>query len=89
MSIAYDPTLVMLSVFVAMIGSLTGLALTFGRDATEALSSKSLVRSAIVIGGSIWSMHFIAILAVKIPAAIDYNSTETLLSLCVAILFTG
>lgn len=30
MSIIYDPTLVMLSVFVAIIGSLTGLAFTFG-----------------------------------------------------------
>jgi NO-binding membrane sensor protein with MHYT domain len=34
-------------------------------------------------------MHFIAMLAVKFPVAINYNSLETLLSLCVAIFFTG
>ena len=30
MSIVYDPTLVMLSIFVAIIGALTGVAVTFG-----------------------------------------------------------
>ena len=90
MSIVYDPTLVMLSIFVAIIGALTGVAVTFGYDgSTVQLSPKSLVRGAAIIGGSIWSMHFIAMLAVKFPVPIDYSSTETLLSLCVAIFFTG
>ncbi len=90
MSVVYDPILVLLSVFVAILGSLTGVAVTFGYDgSTVHLSPKSLVRGAAIIGGSIWSMHFIAMLAVKFPVPIDYNSTETLLSLAVAILFTG
>jgi diguanylate cyclase len=90
MSIAYDPTLVMLSVFVAIIGSLTGLAFTFGYNAPSLIHSpRSLTQGAVIIGGSIWSMHFIAMLAVKLQVAVNYNSTETLLSLCVAIFFTG
>jgi diguanylate cyclase len=90
MPIVYDPTLVLLSIFVAIIGSLTGLALTFGYDAPSMFfAPKSLLRGAVIIGGSIWSMHFIAMLAVKLPVAINYNSPETLLSLCVAIFFTG
>ena len=90
MSIVYDPTLVMLSIFVAIIGALTGVAVTFGYDgSTVQLSPKSLIRGAAIIGGSIWSMHFIAMLAVKFPVPIDYSTTETLLSLCVAIFFTG
>jgi diguanylate cyclase len=90
MFVVYDPTLVMLSILVAIIGSLTGLVLTLGRDAPSMFfSPKSLIRGAIVIGGSIWSMHFIAMLAVKFPVAVNYNSPETLLSLCVAIFFTG
>ena len=90
MLIAYDPTLVLLSIFVAIIGSLTGLALTFGYDAPSMFfAPKSLLRGAVIIGGSIWAMHFIAMLAVKLPVAISYNSPETLLSLCVAIFFTG
>jgi NO-binding membrane sensor protein with MHYT domain len=80
----------MLSIFVAIIGSLTGLALTFGYDAPSMFfAPKSLLRGAVIIGGSIWSMHFIAMLAVKLPVPISYNSPETLLSLCVAIFFTG
>src|SRR5258708_1125480 len=90
MSIIYDPTLVMLSVFVAIIGSLAGLGFTFGYNSRSVFfSPKSLMKGAIIIGGSIWSMHFIAMLAVKFPVAVNYNSTETLLSLCVAVFFTG
>jgi diguanylate cyclase len=90
MFIIYDPTLVLLSIFVAIIGSLTGLALTFGYDAPSMVfAPKSLIRGAVIIGGSIWSMHFVAMLAVKFPVAISYNSLETLLSLCVAIFFTA
>jgi NO-binding membrane sensor protein with MHYT domain len=80
----------MLSVFVAIIGSLTGLAFTFGYNAGSLFfSPKSLMKGAVIIGGSIWSMHFIAMLAVQVPVAVSYNSTETLLSLCVAVFFTG
>jgi NO-binding membrane sensor protein with MHYT domain len=90
MPVVYDPTLVMLSVFVAIIGSLTGLALTFGFDAPSMFfAPKSLLRGAVIIGGSIWAMHFIAMLAVSFPVAVNYNTPETLFSLCVAILFTG
>jgi diguanylate cyclase len=90
MSIVYDPTLVMLSVFVAIIGSLTGLAFTFGYNAPSLFfSPKSLAKGAVIVGGSIWSMHFIAMLAVNFPVAVNYNTTETLLSLCVAVFFTG
>jgi NO-binding membrane sensor protein with MHYT domain len=90
MSIVYDPTLDMLSIFVAIIGSLTGVAVTFGYGGSSLqLSPRSLTRGAVIIGGSIWSMHFIAMLAVKFPVPINYSSTETLLSLCVAVFFTG
>src|SRR5258708_19100101 len=89
MSIIYDPTLVMLSVFVAIIGSLTGLAFTFGYNARSVFfSPKSLMKGAIIIGGSILSMHFIAMLAVKFSVAVNYNSTETLLLLFVGVFFT-
>ena len=90
MYIVYDPTLVMLSILVAILGSLTGVAVTFGYGgARVVLSPQALVRGAVIIGGSIWSMHFIAMLAVKFPVAITYNSTQTLMSLCLAVLFTG
>ena len=90
MYIVYDPSLVMLSIFVAILGSLTGVAFTFGYGGSRVVSSpQALVRGSVISGGSIWLMHFIAMLAVKFPVAISYNSTQTLLSLCLAVLFTG
>lgn len=80
----------MLSIFVAVMGALTGLAVTFGYNAPSMFfAPKSLIKGAVIIGGSIWSMHFIAMLAVKLPVAVSYNSIQTFLSFCVAVFFTG
>ena len=90
MSINYDLMLVMLSIFVAITGALTGLAVTAGYDqGGRRTYASALIKGAIIIGGSIWSMHFIAMLAVRFPVVIDYNFVETVLSLYVAIMGTG
>ncbi len=65
MPITYDPTLIMLSILVAITGALTGLTVTAGYTAGGRRAGLRLVKGAIIIGGSIWSMHFIAMLAVK------------------------
>jgi two-component system, cell cycle sensor histidine kinase and response regulator CckA len=40
-------------------------------------------------GGAIWSMHFIAMIACRLPVAVSYDVTLTLVSLVVAIVVTG
>ncbi len=66
------------------------MTVTFGHaGATAKLSPKALAGGAAIIGGSMWSTHYTAMLAVKFPVAISYSAKETLLSLCVAIFFTG
>jgi NO-binding membrane sensor protein with MHYT domain len=90
MSINYDPMLVMLSIFVAITGALTGLAVTAGYERGGRGSyASSLIKGAIIIGGSIWSMHFVAMLAVRLPVMVNYNFVETILSLYIAIVGTG
>ncbi|MGB0084629.1 MAG: MHYT domain-containing protein [Rhodomicrobiaceae bacterium] len=90
MIVIYNPTLVMISIFVAITGALTGLAVTAGYDPNSRRSyAASLIMGAIIIGGSIWSMHFVAMLAVRFPIVITYNFVETMLSLYVAIMGTG
>jgi NO-binding membrane sensor protein with MHYT domain len=90
MSIIYDPTLVMLSIFVAITGALTGLAVTAGYERGGRKNyASALIKGAIIIGGSIWSMHFIAMLAVRLPVMVNYNFVETMLSLYIAIVGTG
>ena len=94
MVVTYQPTLVLLSIVVAIIGSLTALALTSGsgshegnRDSWEA--SFSLANGGLIMGTTIWSMHFVAMMAVQFPLLINYNIVETLLSIGFAICATA
>jgi NO-binding membrane sensor protein with MHYT domain len=88
----YQPDLVLLSIVVAIMGSITALALTSGshdadRDSWEA--SFSLANGGLIMGTTIWSMHFIAMMAVQLPALINYNIVETILSIGIAIIATA
>jgi NO-binding membrane sensor protein with MHYT domain len=90
MTVSYDPTLVMLSIFVAITGALTGLAVTAGYDRSGRRNyALSIIKGAVIIGGSIWSMHFVAMLAVRLPIAINYNFVKTIFSLYIAMVGTG
>ncbi len=90
MLVQYDPLLVLLSVAVAIMGSFTGLALTSGALWSHGSHLKiRVLKGAIAIGGSIWAMHFIAMLAVKLPIAVNYDVLYTLISALTAMLVTG
>jgi NO-binding membrane sensor protein with MHYT domain len=88
MVVSYQASLVLLSVVVAIIGSLTSLALTsgahdVGNESWEA--GFSLANGGLIMGTTIWSMHFIAMMAVQFPILINYNIVETILSIAIAI----
>jgi NO-binding membrane sensor protein with MHYT domain len=86
----YDPALVLISIFVAITGALTGLAVTAGYDTNGRRGyAASIIKGAVIIGGSIWAMHFVAMLAVRLPVVVNYNFVETMLSLYIAIMGTG
>jgi two-component system sensor histidine kinase/response regulator len=92
MVITYQPVLVLLSIVVAIIGSLTALALTSGSHDAESESweaSFSLANGGLIMGTTIWSMHFIAMMAVRLPTLINYNIVETILSIGIAICATA
>jgi len=89
LAVHYDPVLVALSIVVAMMASFTGIALTTGNSWTQPVRMKSrIMRGALVIGGGIWSMHFIGMLAVELPVAMRYEVLQTLVSALIAILLT-
>ena len=48
-----------------------------------------LIGAAFAIGGSIWSMHFIAMLAMNLPIVIRYDLLMTLISGLVSVLMTA
>lgn len=48
-----------------------------------------LATAALALGGGIWSMHFVGMLAFRLPVPVAHDPGLTALSLAVAILFTG
>src|SRR5712691_73648 len=82
----YDPYLVALSFAVACLASYSALDLG-GRIRVSRRWARLawLATAAIAMGGGIWSMHFIAMLAFLMPMPVSYDFGLTLLSLVVAI----
>jgi PAS domain S-box-containing protein len=86
----YDPYLVALSYAVACFASYTALDLAGRvRASTGWARGGWLTTAAISMGGGIWSMHFIAMLAFLMPMPVSFDFGVTVLSLLVAIAVTG
>src|SRR6202011_2006836 len=83
----YDSRLVALSVFIAVVASYTALDLTArvtsGRGASRYLW---LSGGAVAMGIGIWSMHYIGMLAFRLPVPVQYDWPTVLVSLLAAIL---
>jgi len=92
MTVSYQPNLVLLSIGVAILGSLTALALTLATSARGADARQrrfSLANGGLIMGATIWSMHFIAMMAVDFPVLVNYDLLETTASICIAVVATG
>jgi diguanylate cyclase len=92
MVVTYQPILVLLSIGVAILGSLTALALTsFSDDSDAGAGQRSIVLTCggLIMGATIWSMHFVAMMAVDLPVIVTYNLIETVGSIGIAIVATG
>ena len=82
--------LVIASIAVSLAAAFTGLAISNNiASLTEARRKTLVVMSAFVIGGGIWSMHFVAMLAHEISVPVYYDSLQTLGSAFIAILVVG
>jgi NO-binding membrane sensor protein with MHYT domain/two-component sensor histidine kinase len=86
----YDPYLVALSISIACLASYTALDLSDRINGSRRWARLAwLATAAIAMGGGIWSMHFIGMLAFVMPMPVSYHLGLTLLSLVVAIGATG
>jgi NO-binding membrane sensor protein with MHYT domain len=86
----HDPTLVALSLLIAILGGYTGFGLAARIRATEGLSPRTLLAGAasfLAIG--IWTMHFIGMLAAPIPAETSYLVLPTIVSFLICALVVG
>src|ERR1700675_2836620 len=86
----YDGFLVGLSIVIAALASFTALTLA-GRvkEAVGRARMVWLVGAATALGGGIWSMHFVAMLAFSLHMPIQYNVALTVVSLAAAIVVTA
>src|SRR5258707_14549602 len=86
----YDAKLVALSILVACLASYTALDLSGHVGPARGFARRMwLAAAAITMGGGIWSMHFVAMLAFVMPIPMSYDIELTTLSLVVAIFVTG
>ncbi|MFV9652931.1 putative bifunctional diguanylate cyclase/phosphodiesterase [Pseudomonas marginalis] len=87
---SYSPSLVAISLFVAILASYTALDLT-GRIATAKGRAVYLwiAGGAMAMGVGVWSMHFIGLLALRLPFALGFDIGITALSLLIAVLSCG
>lgn len=82
----YDPILVALSIAIATFAGYTALEL--GDRASLSVGRARAVwmgTAAVAMGGGIWSMHFVGMLALRLDTPVAYDLGRTVLSLLVAI----
>ncbi|ALU90485.1 EAL domain transmembrane protein [Herbaspirillum rubrisubalbicans M1] len=89
----YDKLLVVVSLLVAILASYTALDMAERISTSNHLYSRAarfwLAGGAIAMGVGIWSMHFIGMLAFRLPIALGYDAWITLVSLLIAVLTSG
>jgi NO-binding membrane sensor protein with MHYT domain len=90
MPVTHELWLVALSIVVAIQGAYVGLSLAVQvAEATGVRRRLLLAGGAFSLGVAIWAMHFVGMLAVRLPFPIDYLVLPTLLSFLVCVIVVG
>lgn len=90
MPIEHDPLLIALSLLVAIQASYVGLNLALRVSQAFALNRRLLIAgAALSFAVGIWAMHFVGMLAARLPVTVDYVVLPTLLSFLVCVLVVG
>jgi len=86
----YEPPLVLISILVAIVASYSALSLA-GRvtEATGRAMFAWIVGGAVAMGSGIWAMHFVGMLAFRLPIPIAFDIPITLVSLVLPIAASG
>ncbi len=79
---SYDPVLVGLSVFVAILASYASLLVSKHVSTSTKTTTRRLwiIVGGLCLGVGIWAMHFVGMLAFSLPCSSSYDATITLLS---------
>ena len=90
MPVTYEAWLVLLSIVMAIQGAYVGLSLAVQiADATGTRRRLLLAGATVSFAVAIWTMHFVGMLAVRLPFQVDYLVLPTLLSFLVCAIVVG
>src|SRR5271168_1249126 len=90
MPVSYETWLVLLSIVMAIQGAYVGLSLAVQiGDAVGMRRRLLLAGAAFSLAVAIWTMHFIGMLALRLPFQVDYLVFPTLLSFLVCVIVVG
>jgi diguanylate cyclase len=87
---SHNGWLVLASFAIALMAGFTGLSMARGLSHVPPGERKLRVAlAALVLGGGIWSMHFVAMLGLQLPIPFFYDPLVTLISALLGILVVG
>jgi NO-binding membrane sensor protein with MHYT domain len=90
MPVTYEAWLVLLSIVMAIQGAYVGLSLAVQISHASGMRRRLLLAGATVsFAVAIWTMHFVGMLAVRLPFQVDYLVLPTLLSFLVCAIVVG
>ncbi|MFN3655927.1 MAG: MHYT domain-containing protein [Pseudolabrys sp.] len=90
MPVSYEPWLVLLSIVMAVQGAYVGLHLAVQVGGATGMRQRLLLAgAAFSLAVAIWAMHFVGMLAARLPFAVDYLVFPTLLSFLVCVIVVG
>ena len=90
MPVSFSPWLVALSVGLAIQGSYVGLSFAVQVAGAEGGRQRALLAgAAITLGLGVWTMHFVGMLAERVPFPVDYLVLPTLMSFLVCVIVVG
>src|SRR3974390_3787987 len=90
MGVVYNPWLVLLSIVMAIQGAYVGFSLARQIGSAIGVSRRVLLGgAALSVAVGIWTMHFVGMLAARLPFPVDYLVLPTLLSFLVCVIVVG
>jgi NO-binding membrane sensor protein with MHYT domain len=90
MPLIYEPSIVFLSVVIAIQGSYVALRIALQISGSHGQTRRLLLAGAACsLAVGIWGMHFVGMLAARLPMSVNYLVLPTLLSFLICVLVVG
>jgi len=90
MPLTYEPSLVLLSLVIAIQGSYVSMYIALQISGSHGQGRRLLLAGAACsLAVGIWGMHFIGMLAARLPVSVNYLVLPTLLSFLICVLVVG